>query len=104
MTVQDVFIFITHFYVFVPGKLHIPGGSVYGRPDFCGNLYHTPANTTILSSVRLNGETAYTIYRGGTTREKFLDYLKNTLIPTPHEGDIVVQELWVVSRIPVKIL
>ncbi len=40
MTVQDVFIFITHFYVFVPGKLHIPGGSVYGRPDFCGNLYH----------------------------------------------------------------
>ncbi len=35
-----------------------------------------PANTTILSSVRLNGETAYTIYRGRTTREKFLDYLR----------------------------
>lgn len=53
---------------------------------------NTPDNTTILSSVRLNGETAYTTYSGGTTREKFLDYLKNTLIPTLHEGDIVVMD------------
>ena len=28
---------------------------------------NTPANTTILSSIRLNGETAYTTYSGGTT-------------------------------------
>ncbi len=28
----------------------------------------------------------------GTTREKFLDYLKNTLIPTLHEGDIVIMD------------
>ena len=40
---------------------------------------NTPANTTILSPIRRNGETAYTIYSGGTTREKFLDYLKETL-------------------------
>lgn len=53
---------------------------------------NTPANTTILSSVRLNGETAYTTYSGGTTREKFLDYLENVLIPTLHEGDIVVMD------------
>ena len=53
---------------------------------------NTPENTTILSSVRLNGETAYTIYNGGTTREKFLDYLKNVLIPTLHAGDIVVMD------------
>jgi transposase len=53
---------------------------------------NTPANTTILSSVRHNGETAYTIYSGGTTREKFLDYLKNTLIPTLHKGDIVIMD------------
>lgn len=53
---------------------------------------HTPANTTIVSSVRLSGETAYTIYSGGTTREKFLDYLRNTLIPTLHEGDIVIMD------------
>lgn len=53
---------------------------------------NTPENTTILSSVRLNGETAYTIYNGGTTREKFLDYPKNVLIPTLHTGDIVVMD------------
>ena len=53
---------------------------------------NTPANTTILSSIRLNGETAYTIYSGGTTRDKFLDYLRNTLIPTLHEGDIVIMD------------
>lgn len=53
---------------------------------------NTPANTTILPSVKLNGETAYTIYSGGTTREKFLDYFRNTLIPTLHEGDIVVMD------------
>ena len=53
---------------------------------------NTPANTTILSSIRRNGETAYTIYSGGTTREKFLDYLKNTLIPTLHKGDIVIMD------------
>ena len=50
---------------------------------------NTPANTTILSSIRRNGETAYTIYSGGTTRAKFLDYLKNTLIPTLHEGELL---------------
>ena len=31
---------VSRFYVFVPGKLYISGGSVYGRPDFCSNLYH----------------------------------------------------------------
>lgn len=53
---------------------------------------NTPANTAILSSVRLNGETAHTTYSGGTPREKFLDYLENVLIPTVHKGDIVVMD------------
>lgn len=53
---------------------------------------NTPKNTTILSSVRLNGETAYTTYQGGTTSEKFIDYLKNVLAPTLHEGDIVIMD------------
>ncbi len=52
----------------------------------------TPKSTTILSSVRWNGKTAYTIYQGGTTCEKFTDYLKNVLVPTLREGDIVVMD------------
>jgi transposase len=52
----------------------------------------TPKNTTILSSIRLNGEYAYTTYQGGTTNENFIDYLTNVLAPTLHEGDIVVMD------------
>ncbi len=53
---------------------------------------NTPSNTTILSSVRLNGETIYTTYNGGTTGEKFADYLKNILIPALHNGDIIIMD------------
>ncbi len=53
---------------------------------------NTPANTTILSSVRLNGETAYTTYSGGTTKEKFVDYLENILIPTLKDGDVIIMD------------
>ena len=52
----------------------------------------TPTNTTILSSVRLNGDTAYTTYSGGTTGDVFVDYLENILIPTLHKGDIVIMD------------
>ena len=54
--------------------------------------FNTPTNTTILSSIRINGESAYTTYRGGTTGDKFVEYLKNTLVPTLHEGDIIVMD------------
>ncbi len=51
-----------------------------------------PLNTTILSSVKYNGKTAYTVYQGGTTSSKFADYLKNVLAPTLHEGDIAIMD------------
>lgn len=53
---------------------------------------NTPQNTTILSSIRYNGETAYTVYQGETTSDKFADYLKNILAPTLHKNDIVVMD------------
>ena len=53
---------------------------------------NTPTNTTILSSIRLNGKTAYTTYLGGTTGDRFVDYLEKVLIPTLHEGDIVIMD------------
>lgn len=51
-----------------------------------------PKSTTILSSVRLNGETAYVTYQGETTRERFVDDLKDTLIPTLHDGDVIIMD------------
>lgn len=53
----------------------------------CSVPLNTPPTQTILSSVRLNGQTTYTMYSGGTTGERFLDYLKNVQIPTLNRGD-----------------
>lgn len=53
---------------------------------------NTPAETTILSSIRVNGATAYTAYSGGTTAEKFVEYLKSTLIPTLDKNSIAVMD------------
>ncbi len=53
---------------------------------------NTPCNTTILSSVRLNGKTCHTVYTGGTTQKKFAEYLKTMLIPTLFKTDIIVMD------------
>lgn len=57
---------------------------------------HAPLNkpkvTTILSSIRLGGTMAFTDYRGGTTGERFVTYLKDVLIPTLKPGDCVVMD------------
>lgn len=53
---------------------------------------NTPCNTTILCSVRINGETAYTTYTGGTTAEKFVEYLQSTLLPTLSKDDVVIMD------------
>ncbi len=53
---------------------------------------NTPKTTTVLSSIRFNGEKVFTTYQGGTTGERFLTYLKDTLLPTLHPGDIVVMD------------
>lgn len=41
----------------------------------------TPRAQTVLGSVRLNGQTTHTTYTGGTTGQRFLEYLKDILIP-----------------------
>lgn len=51
-----------------------------------------PTNITILSSIRLNGKTVYDVYKGGTTAERFMSYLKETLLPTLSKNDIIVMD------------
>lgn len=53
---------------------------------------NTPQTTTVLSSIRLDGEKAFTTYQGGTTGERFVQYLKETLLPALRPGDIVVMD------------
>lgn len=40
----------------------------------------------------LNVETAYTTYSGGITKEKFVDYLDNILIPTLKDSDVIIMD------------
>lgn len=53
---------------------------------------NTPRTTTVLSSIRLNGEKAFVDYAGGTSGAVFIRYIKDTLIPTLHQGDIVIMD------------
>lgn len=53
---------------------------------------NTPKSATVLSSIRLSGEKAFTTYTGGTTGERFISYLRDILIPTLKPGDIVVMD------------
>ena len=53
---------------------------------------NTPHGTTIVSSIRLNGKTAHTVYQGGTTAERFAEYLKDTLLPTLSADDVIVMD------------
>ncbi len=54
--------------------------------------FSKPKNITVLSAIRLDGQFALTEYEGGTTKERFLDYIENTLLPEIHEGDYVVMD------------
>ncbi len=70
---------------------------IYGRA-LCGARavdkapLNIPANTTILSSIRLNSSTSYTTYSGGTTGDRFVDYLSKKLLPNLNNGYIIVMD------------
>ena len=51
-----------------------------------------PKNTTILSSIQLNGSLHYTTFSGGTTVEKFNQYLVNDLLPYLNPDSVLVMD------------
>lgn len=53
---------------------------------------NTQKNTTLLSSIRLEQTLAKTVFTGALNGDIFLDYIRNILVPTLHEGDIVVMD------------
>ncbi len=54
--------------------------------------FSTPKSTTVLSAIRLNGQFACMTYEGGTTKERFKEYLENMLLPSIHAGEYVVMD------------
>lgn len=53
---------------------------------------NTPKTTTLLSSIRLDGSTARTTFQGALNKERFLEYLRDILVPCLRSGDIVVMD------------
>ena len=51
-----------------------------------------PKNTTILSSIQLDGTLWYTIFSGGTTVERFKQYLKEKLLPHLNCDSVLVMD------------
>ena len=51
-----------------------------------------PKNTTILSSIQLGGTLRYTTFSGGTTVEKFKQYLENDLLPYLNRDSVLVMD------------
>lgn len=45
-----------------------------------------------MSSVRLDGSTAYMYFQGSLNGDIFLNYIQETLMPTLHKGDIVIMD------------
>ena len=46
----------------------------------------------MLAAIRTDGVFAQASYPGGTTKEKFLQYVSDILVPALHPGDIVVMD------------
>ena len=53
---------------------------------------NTPAGTIVLSFIRLNGSLVYTTYQGGTTAQRFREYMGKQLIPSLEKGDVVIMD------------
>ena len=51
-----------------------------------------PKNTTILSSIQLNGTLHYTTFSGGTTVERFKRYLETDLLPHLNSNSVLVMD------------
>ena len=51
-----------------------------------------PKNTTILSSIQLDGTLHYTTFSGGTTVEHFKQYLKEDLLPHLNGNSVLVMD------------
>lgn len=66
--------------------------AVHGKRAIDAAPVNTPAGTTVLSSIRLNGSLIYTTYQGGTTAQRFREYIEKQLIPSLEKDDVVIMD------------
>ena len=74
------------------GLIRRCGRAIGGKRVIDHSPLTSPKGTTLLSAIRVNKVIAQTSYPGGTTKEKFRQYVQETLLPTLNPGDIVVMD------------
>lgn len=70
---------------------------LYGRAKGSERVWdkvplNTPKSTTLLSSMRLDGEMVCKYFSGAATGELFLAYVQQSLVPHLKKGDIVIMD------------
>lgn len=68
------------------------GRAIGGKRVVDHSPLNKPKGITVLSAIRSDGVFAQANYPGGTTKEKFQQYMQATLVPGLKPGDIVVMD------------
>lgn len=68
------------------------GRSLYGSRLFAFAPHGHWCTTTMISAIRLNGETAAMEVEGPSDGPVFREYVRSVLVPSLHPGDIVVMD------------
>lgn len=74
------------------GMVRCYGRAVGGKRVIDHSPISRPKGTTVISAIRTDGVFAQTSYPGGTTKEKFLQYVREALVPTLRPGEIVIMD------------
>lgn len=74
------------------GMVRRYGRAIGGQRVVDHSPLNKPQGTTLLSALRADGVFAQTGYSGGTTKEKFLKYVQEILVPALNPGEIVIMD------------
>lgn len=67
-------------------------GGVFVSVNYSNFQFSKPKNTTILSSIQLDGTLRYTTFSGGTTVERFKRYLEIDLLPHLNGNSVLIMD------------
>lgn len=63
-----------------------------GRRAFGKAPRNHRVNLTVIGAIALDGVRAMMAYEGGTTKVAFLHFVREVLVPSLHQGDVVVMD------------
>lgn len=66
--------------------------SLVGKRAFGKAPRNQGTNLTVVGAVALDGVRCLMAYEGGTTKEAFLRFVRDALVPSLREGDVVVMD------------